>query len=169
MISGRLQWSDRYPSIVTFLLLTIEKHSKRHTRCKFTRTWHPSESFRHAITTLFFAPSRSRPYTIPRVASVDIQTEWPGRIRTRMRMTEIAPAVGRGVVARKENTQAIRTQHNFQSRRTSKGQNIEISLQLRESVHIDTNISGPIIYRRALSSPSSSNDRPDNAAPSLAP
>lgn len=139
------------------------------TRCRFTMTWHPRASFRCAIATLFFAQPLSRPYTMPRVASVDLQTERPGRVGFRMEMTEIAPVIGRGVVARKENTRAVRIQHNFQSDRTSKGQTIGLSLQLRESVHIDTNVPGPIIYCPVLNSPSSLNDRPDNVAPSLAP
>jgi hypothetical protein len=41
------------------------------------------------------------------VASVDLQTEWRRRDKIQMRMTEIAPAIGRGEVARKEKTRAV--------------------------------------------------------------
>jgi hypothetical protein len=125
MISDRLQWSDRYLSLVTFLLLTIEKHSKGLTRCKFTRAWHPSESFRHAIATLFFAPSRSRPYTLPRVASADLQTEWPGRVGIRMRMTEIAPVIGRGVSCGRRRLERFEHSTTFSRTRRRKDRRLD--------------------------------------------
>ena len=71
--------------------------------------WRPRESFYLTSATLFFARYRSRPYTLPRAASVDLQTEWRRGGKIGMRTTEIAPAIGRGEVARKGNSSISNT------------------------------------------------------------
>lgn len=86
-----------------------ESIASRTTWCKFTRNWRPRESFYLTSATLFFARYRSRPYTLPRAASVDLQTEWRRGGKIGMRTTEIAPAIGRGEVARKGNSSISNT------------------------------------------------------------